>query len=38
MEEKKEKTPPICIIVIGMAGSGKTAFVQVWEEFIDYVS
>ena len=27
---------PTCIIVIGMAGSGKTTFVQVWSRCISW--
>ena len=29
IEEKIAKKDPICVIVLGMAGSGKTTFVQV---------
>lgn len=28
MGEAKVKKPPVCIIVLGMAGSGKTTFVK----------
>lgn len=33
--------PPVCVLVLGMAGSGKTTFVQVrggWGELLVYLS
>ena len=31
---KEKKALPTCIIVLGMAGSGKTTFVQVWDYLV----